>query len=244
MDTEQTFWEHLDVLRGVLLRTLVVVMVSALVAFCFKDALFSVVLAPHTNDFVTFRLIGTEPFVINLVNTGLTEQLFVHVKVALYVGLLISSPYVLTELFRFVSPALYTNERRYAVWLVVSAYVMFMIGTVVNYVIVFPFTVQFLGNYQVSEDVSNMLTLQSYIDTLISMSLMLGTVFELPVICRLLSVMDILHRDMMTAYRRHAIVVILVIAAIITPTTDVFTLLLVSMPIWLLYEMSIPLVRR
>ncbi|MDE7085955.1 MAG: twin-arginine translocase subunit TatC, partial [Prevotella sp.] len=124
-----------------------------------------------------------------------------------------------------------------------AAYVMFVVGTLVNYYVVFPLTVRFLGTYQVSPDVANMLTLQSYIDTLLGMSLMLGVVFELPVVCALMGRMGLLTDGFMAEYRRHAVVGILIVAAIITPTTDVFTLLVVSLPIYLLYEVSIQIVR-
>jgi len=157
--------------------------------------------------------------------------------------LLVASPYILYELFRFVSPGLYQNERRYALWIVGTAYVMFLVGTLVNYFVVFPLTVRFLGTYQVSPDVANMLTLQSYIDTLLGMSLVLGVVFELPVVCGLLGRLGLLTSTMMTQYRRHAIVAILIVAAVITPTTDVFTLFVVALPIYLLYEVSIVIVR-
>ena len=154
-------------------------------------------------------------------------------------GLLVASPFVLYELFAFIQPALYERERRYAVQIVGSAYAMFTVGTLLNYFLIFPLTVKFLGTYQVSPDVANMLTLQSYIDTLITMSLVMGLVFELPVVCWILGRMGLLSRKLMRDYRRHAVVAILVVAAIITPTTDAFTLLIVSMPIWLLYELSV-----
>ena len=238
-----TFWDHLDVLRSSLIRMGVAIVVFAVAAFCLKDELFSVVLAPRSSDFVTYRLLGVEPFSIHLMNTGLTEQFMIHMRTAIYAGLLVASPYILYELFRFVSPGLYQNERRYAVWIVGAAYVMFLMGTLINYFVVFPLTVRFLGTYQVSPDVANMLTLQSYIDTLIGMSLVMGVVFELPVICGLLGRMGLINNHMMSEYRRHAIVAILIVAAIITPTTDVFTLFVVALPIYLLYEMSIQIVK-
>ena len=244
MKTEPlTFWDHLDVLRSSLIRMGVAVVVFAVAAFCLKDELFSVVLAPRSSDFVTYRLLGVDPFSIHLMNTGLTEQFMIHMRTAIYAGLLVASPYILSELFRFVSPGLYQNERHYAVWIVGAAYVMFLMGTLVNYFVVFPLTVRFLGTYQVSPDVANMLTLQSYIDTLIGMSLVMGVVFELPVVCGLLGHMGLINNRMMSEYRRHAIVAILIVAAIITPTTDMFTLFVVSLPIYLLYELSIQIVR-
>ena len=238
-----TFWDHLDVLRSSLIRMAVAVAVLAVAAFVLKEQLFSVVLAPRSSDFVTYRLLGVTPFHLHLMNTGLTEQFMIHMRTALYAGLLAASPYVLYELFRFVSPGLYQNERRYAGWIVGAAYVMFLVGTLVNYFVAFPLTVRFLGTYQVSPDVANMLTLQSYVDTLLGMSLVMGVVFELPVVCGLMGRMGLLNDQWMSDYRRHAIVTILVVAAIITPTTDVFTLFVVALPIYLLYEVSIGIVR-
>ena len=238
-----TFWDHLDELRSRLIKMAVVVVVATVAAFLLKDQLFAVVLAPSHFNFISYQLLGVPPFSIQLINTGLTEQFMVHMRTAMFMGLLIASPYIIYELFRFVSPGLYANERRYALWIVGSAYVMFIAGLLLNYYLVFPLTVRFLGTYQVSADVSNMLTVQSYIDTLISMSFMMGVLFELPVLCWLLGRIGIINASMMSQYRRHAIVAILILAAIVTPTTDVFTLFVVSFPIWLLYEMSILIVK-
>ncbi|MBO4718873.1 MAG: twin-arginine translocase subunit TatC [Prevotella sp.] len=239
-----TFWDHLDELRSVIIRSLVITVLAGAVAFCLKEQLFAVVLAPRTSDFITFRLMGVEPFSIHLMNTGLTEQFMVHLKTAMYVGVLVASPYIIFLLFRFVSPALYDNERKYATALVTSGYLMFMLGTLLNYFLIFPLTVKFLGTYQVSEDVANMLTLQSYMDTLIMMSLVMGIVFELPVVSWLLGKMGLINASMMKTWRKHAIVAILIVSAIITPTTDAFTLFIVALPIWLLYEVSILIVRN
>jgi len=202
MKSEMTFWDHLDVLRWSVVRIVVAIAVFAVAAFFLKDELFSIVLAPRSSDFITYRLLGVEAFHIHLMNTGLTEQFMIHMRTAMYAGLLVASPYILYELFRFVSPGLYQNERRYAVWIVGAAYVMFIIGTLVNYLLVFPLTVRFLGTYQVSPDVANMLTLQSYVDTLLGMSLVMGVVFELPVVCGLLGRMGLLTNQMMSTYRQ------------------------------------------
>ncbi len=238
-----TFWDHLDELRGVIIRALLVTTVAAAVAFCLKEPLFDIVLAPRSGDFITYRLLGVEPFEISLMNTGLTEQFMIHLKTAFYAGLLVASPYIIYLLFGFIQPALYDNERRYATTLVGSGYLMFMVGTLLNYLLIFPLTVRFLGTYQVSPDVANMLTIQSYIDTLLMMSLVMGIVFELPVVCWLLGRMGLINARMMGQWRKHAIVAILIVAAIITPTTDAFTLFVVALPIWLLYELSILIVK-
>ena len=238
-----TFWDHLDELRGVIIRMLLVMAVAAVVAFCLKEELFAIVLAPRTSDFITYRLMGVEPFSIHLMNTGLTEQFMIHLKTACYAGVLVVSPYIIYALFRFVSPALYDNEKKYATLLCTSGYLMFMLGTALNYLLIFPLTVKFLGTYQVSPDVANMLTLQSYMDTLLMMNLVMGIVFELPVVSWLLGRMGLINAWMMQSMRRHAVVAILTVSAIITPTTDAFTLFVVALPIWLLYELSIVIVK-
>ena len=242
-----TFWEHLDELRGCLLRILVAATVAAVVAFCFKETIFSIVLAPKENNFVTYRLFDRvsgqhSDFEINLINVEITQQFLTHMKVAFFAGLLVVSPYVIYVLFGFVSPALYKNERRFAVGAVTGGYVMFLLGIALNYFVIFPLTFQFLGNYQVSGEVVNMISLDSYISMLLSMSLIMGIVFELPVLSWLLAKTGILKAGPMKKYRRHAVVAILIIAAIITPTGDAFTLTIVSLPIYLLYEVSIMVV--
>lgn len=238
-----TFWEHLDELRSVIIKAIVAVVLFSMIAFCFKDLLFDVILAPRTDEFISFRMMGIEPFSLHLMNTGLTEQFMIHVKIAITVGFLMAAPYIIWLLFRYVSPALYDNERRYATVIVGSAYLMFILGVVITYFLVFPLTVRFLGTYQVSPVVDNMLTIQSYVDTLLMLSLLMGIVFELPVLCWILARSGIIDAKLMSRYRRHVVVGILIVAAFITPTTDIFTLFIVAIPIWLLYEASIWMVR-
>jgi len=238
-----SFWDHLEVMRGSLIRILVAAVVMGMAAFTLKEPLFELVLAPSQSSFVTYRLLGADNFQLHLMNTGLTEQFMIHLKVALTIGALVASPYILYVVFSFVSPALYDNERRHSVRITLAAYGMFLLGVAVNYLVIFPFTVRFLGTYQVSEDVQNMLTISSYVDTLLLMSLTFGIVFEIPVVSWLLARCGLLRSNWMRRYRRHAIVFIMVVAAIITPTGDLFTLMLVTLPIWLLYELSIWLVK-
>lgn len=239
-----TFWDHLDVLRSCLFKIAVVTVGASVIAFCFKELLFDIVLAPRESDFITYRLFGLHPEKVNLMNIGLTEQFMIHMKTSFYVGFLLASPYILYQIFCFVAPGLYDNERKYAVKLVGGVYVMFMIGTLINYLCIFPMTVNFLGNYKVSEDVANMLTLQSYMDTLLMMNLVMGIVFELPMICWILGKLGLINAAFMRNYRRHAIVIILIASAVITPTGDAFTLSIVALPIWMLYEISIIIVAR
>ena len=248
---DKSFWEHLEDLRGVLLRIIGISLLFGIVAFCFKELLFDVILAPTQSDFITYRLlnriaesVGSQAtaFSIKLINISLAQQFIIHMKSAFCAGLLCASPYILYAILRFLSPAFYSNEKRYVYSLVGSGYIMFMTGILLCYFLIFPLTFRFLGSYQVSTEVSNMISLNSYISTFISMCLMLGIVFELPVLCWLFAKLGMLNASFMQNYRKHAIVVILILAAIITPTSDAFTLALVSVPMWLLYELSIKVV--
>ncbi len=239
-----TFWDHLEELRRVLFKVVGAVMVLMVVAFCFKDELFAVVLAPQQSDFIVYRWLGAESFQVQLINTQLASQFITHMKVACYAGILLASPYIIYQLFRFVSPALYANERRYVVQMTFWGYLLFMLGVLLNYFLIFPLTFRFLGTYQVSALVENTITLTSYVDTLMMLSLMMGIVFEIPILSWLFAKLGFLTSSFMKKYRRHAIVLILIVAAFITPTSDVFTLTLVSLPMYLLYEISIGVVKR
>ena len=250
-DDNLTFWDHLDELRGTLLKIIGVAVLFGIVAFIFKEQLFDIVLAPSKSDFVTYRLLNrlaelagsaVADFNIDLVNISLAQQFIIHMKTALYAGLLCASPYIIYAILSFISPAFYTHERRYVYTLVGCAYMMFIVGVLLCYFLIYPLTFRFLGTYQVSAEVANMISLDSYMSTFTSMSLMLGLVFEMPVLCWLFAKLGMLKAEFMRNYRKHAIVVILVLAAIITPTSDIFTLSLVSVPMWLLYELSIKVV--
>lgn len=251
-----TFWDHLDELRGCLIKIAAVTVICGIAAFFFKEEMFRIVLAPKKEDFITYKVLETvsgwflprsgvpETFSVKLINTGLAEQFLVHIRTSMYVGVLCASPYILYQLFRFVSPALYEREKKYAFCMVGGGYMMFVLGVALSYFLIFPLTFRFLGTYQVSVEVENTIALQSYMDTLMMMNLMMGIVFEIPVLCWLLSLFGLISAAFMRRYRRHAIIVILIISAIITPTSDVFTLSLVALPMWMLYEISILIVQK
>lgn len=249
-DKPASFWEHLDELRGTLGRIMLSVVLLGVVAFFFKDELFSVILAPKSSDFITYQLLNKvdgmfatnasiEAFSVKLINTQLAQQFAIHIKMAMYAAFLLVFPYVLYELFRFVSPALYARERRYAFRIIGSGYVMFMFGAALSYFLIFPLTFRFLGTYQVSAEVENQIVLESYIGTMMMLNLMMGIVFEIPVLSWLFAKMGFISTSFLRKYRRHAVVMLLVIAALITPTADIVTLLLVGLPMYLLYEVSI-----
>lgn len=249
-----SFWDHLDVLRAVILRCVAVAVALGVVAFLFKEELFAILLAPKDPDFVTYRLLGVisglwggggfGSFEVELLNTWLAGQFVIHVRVAMSAGVVAASPYIIYQLFRFVSPALYVNERRYAIKAVGGGYVMFVLGLLLCYFLVFPLTFRFLGTYQVSGEVQNMISLQSYVSTFMAMSVAMGVVFEIPMLAWLFARLGLLSSAVMRRYRKHAIVVIGVIAAVITPTSDIFTMLMVATPMCLLYEAGIAIVKR
>ena len=226
-----TFWEHLDEIRRRLWYVLAVVAVAMSACFFFKEFLFAIVLAP-------------KPDGMELINVELTQQFLIHMRVAIWAGVIVVSPYILYQIFAFVAPGLYVTERRVAMCAVCAAYLLFVVGVLLNYFIIFPITVSFLGSYQVADEVANTITLTSYISVLGVMSFMFGVVFELPVLCWLLGKVGLLKAEAMQRYRRHAVVAILILGAVITPTGDPVTLALVSVPIYLLWELSILIVKR
>lgn len=249
----QSFWEHLDVLRTAIMKAVAVAVVFGIAAFFFKEQLFDVVLAPKDDKFITYRLLNRiaawaggsmDSFSIRLINTGLAQQFIIHMKTALCAGVLCASPYILYQLFRFVSPALYDNERKYVTRMVGGGYAMFYLGVLISYFLIFPLTFRFLGTYQVSGEVDNLISLNSYISTLVMMCLAMGIIFEIPILSWLFAKLGLLSAEFMRKYRKHAIVIILAVSAIITPTSDVLTLSLVALPMWILYEMSILIVKR
>ena len=237
-----TFWDHLDELRGVLLKCILAVLLASVVAFCFKDELFAIVFAPkHSNLFPS--LFGSDVN-IRLINTELTRQFIIHMMVSVYTGLIVVMPYIIYQLYGFVLPALRKEERRYTTPLILTAYLMFILGVLFCYFIIFPLTFRFLATYQVDTSVENLISLEGYIDTLTFLSLALGIAFELPVLSWFFGRLGILRRRYMQHFRRHAFVIILIVAALITPTTDAFTLALVAIPMYLLYEISILVVKK
>jgi sec-independent protein translocase protein TatC len=162
----------------------------------------------------------------------------------MYVGILFTAPYIIYQIFGFISPALYENERKYSKKVIFYSCVLFLLGVLLNYFIIFPLSFRFLATYQVNPEVINTINISSYIDTFILLSLLLGIMSEIPILTWLFAKLGFITDKYMVKYRKHAIVIIMLIAAIITPTVDIFTLLLVFFPIYLLYELSILVVRK
>lgn len=248
-----TFGGHLEVFRLMLFRILGVAGVIAVVIFCFKDITWQVLMAPSEWDFCTYRWIESSmqcvgidfhfhEFHVDLIATDLSSQFMTHITTAVYLGILGASPYILYELFHFISPALYDNERRYSVQVAGIIYVLFIFGVLMSYFILFPISFRFLGTYSVSAKVVSNITLDSYISTFVSLTLVMGVVFQLPIIAFFLGKIGMVTSDMLVRYRKHSFLVIMVVAAIITPP-DLMTLILVTIPLYLLYEISIRVVK-
>lgn len=249
-----SFWEHLDELRSVLLKSLSAWLAGFVAAFCCKDWLFGMLFAPTQPDFILYRglcrmaertgwdVLCPSEVAVDFLNTELTAQFMTHIRVSLWAGLIAALPFITYQLYRFVSPALYESERRYSVRLVVVSMMLFAAGVCLSYLLIFPLSFRFLNSYQVTDMVVNHISLSSYISLFIVLTLLMGLLFEIPVLTWLLEKMGLLHREQLKQYRRYVFVDILILAALITPTGDPFTLLLVTTPIYLLYELSIALV--
>lgn len=244
-----TFGGHLEVLRKMLFRILCVVIILACVVFCFKTETFTVLLAPHKHDFFTFRLIESilnhigfdfhfAEYHVPLISTELSSQFMTHITVSCLLAILLASPYILFELFKFISPALYESEKKYSFLVAGIIYLLFILGLLMSYFILFPISFQFLATYQVDEEIISTITLDSYISTFTTLTFLMGIVFQLPVFAYTLGKMGFINASILKSYRQYAFVLIMIVAAIITPP-DIFTLILVTIPIYGLYEISI-----
>ena len=245
-----TFGGHLDVLRKVVMRILVVSLIFACIIFAFKDLTFALLLSPSEWDFCTYRWLekligifnpgfGFDEFHVELIATDLSSQFMTHIITSIYLGLLCASPFIL---FKFVSPALLESERKYSVQIVCIIYLLFIIGVLMSYFVLFPISFRFLGTYSVADTVHSTITLDSYISTFVTLTLMMGLVFQLPVIAYILGSMGMVQSSFLIRYRRYAFLTICVVAAIITPP-DIMTLILVAIPLYALYEVSIKVIR-
>ncbi len=251
--SDMSFWAHLDVLRGVLFRCVAAWGIMMVGAFIFKDPLFSLLLAPTRPDFLTWRLLakcGLLPLnstlsTLNsqsLISTELTGQFLTHVSISLWTGFIVALPYIIWQLYQFIQPAIGEQQTTKKIGICFVAVGLFFAGVLLNYFVIFPFAYRFLIDYQVSQTVVNMISLSSYIGTFLTLSLIMGVLFELPLLAWILAYLGLLDAAILRQYRKHAVVLIVILAAVITPTGDAFTLLLVSIPIYLLYELSIAIV--
>lgn len=245
-----SFWDHFDALRGVLMKMAVVLVCLGIIFFILMPEIFdSVILAPCRGNFPLYRIFDSitgsdsaADFHVSLVNIQLASQLFIHLSSAFYLALIFGFPVVIYLLWGFIKPGLYERERRHSVRAFLFGNLMFFIGIAIGYFLVFPLTLRFLATYQLSEMIPNTISLDSYMDNFVMIILVMGIVFELPLLCWLLGKTGLLRRSFFRRYRRHAIVVLLIAAALITPTGDPITLTIVFIPLYGLWEFSSSLV--
>lgn len=252
-----TFWGHLDVLRMSLFRISAFIAVAFIGCFIAMPYIFdSVILGPVTSDFFLYRFFASlghlpftpdfadEGFHVDIININVASQFMTHMKTSFWVALLLAFPYICYEAWKFVEPALMKNEKKGVFLSFIFGTVMFYIGCAVGYGIVFPLTFRFLTEYTIGDTIVNQINLNSYMGMFLMMIFIMGIVFELPLLAWVLSQMKIINRKFMTDYRRYAVVVLLVLAAVITPSGDPFTLMVVFLPLYMLYELSVLVVRR
>lgn len=256
-EKELTFWDHLDELRLTLFRVMGALLVLGVAYFIAMPWIFeNVVMAPCHNDFIFYTFLHrigdalhltddffTQYFEVKLININLAAPFFIHISTSLWMAVITITPYILYEIWRFIRPALYPNERKGVKKALALGTVMFFLGVLLGYFMVYPLTLRFLSTYQLSSAIENQISLNSYIDNFMMLILCMGLAFELPLVTWLLSLLGLINKSFLRKYRRHAAVLIVILAAVITPTGDPFTLTAVALPLYLLYELSILMIK-
>ncbi len=251
-EKEISFWEHLEELRWTLFRTIIVLLVFTIVSFAFMPYIFdNIIMAPCHADFFLYKSLCkissglsilpdfcNDDYHVHIINIKLASQFFTHMSTSFWLAVVLACPYLIYEIWKFISPALYEHEKRNMRWAFAFGTVMFFIGCFVGYMFVFPLTLRFLATYQLSESILNEISLDSYMDNFIMLIFIMGIIFEFPLVSLLLSKLGLLTKAFFKKYRRYAIVILLVLAAIITPSGDPFTLSVVFLPLYMLYELS------
>lgn len=254
LEAEMSFFDHIDVLRKHLLRALAVVFVLTLGAFYYTDFIFNtIIMGPKNPSFWTYRMmcklverfpsIGPEFCITKIdakiINTEMAGQFTLQLNSCVMVGIILGIPYLLFELWLFIKPALHDNERKSASGFVAFASFLFFLGILFGYYIICPLSINFLTNFTVSPDIENTFTIDSYLSSVMTLTLGSGVIFQLPVIIFILSKLGVMTPAFMRASRRYSTVLILIVAAVVTPTADPYTMLIVALPLFLLYELSI-----
>jgi sec-independent protein translocase protein TatC len=250
---EMSFLDHLEELRWHLVRSVVVIFALAIVFFINKDFLFNtIILAPKNADFFTYKFMCKLSHLLqmgdalcmnglefSLINTTLSGQFTLHMWAAFVAGIVVGFPYLVWEAWRFIKPALTATEIGYSKGILFFVSILFSIGVLFGYYLIAPLSINFLGTYQVSSEVKNMIDMDSYISTITVITFASGLLFELPIVVYFVSSLGIISPAFMKRYRKHAVVVILILAAVITPSPDITSQLLVALPVYVLYELSI-----
>lgn len=247
-----SFWDHLEDLRWTLIRSIIALFIFAIVGFLLMPSIYdSMIMAPTKADFFLYKYLCKvtsaipfmpdfcdDTFSIPIINTSVTSQFFRHMTTSFWLALILTFPYLIFEVWRFVKPALYDTEKKSIRWVFLFGTIMFFIGCTVGYSLVFPMSFRFLATYELSGQIQNLISLDSYMDMFLMLIFVMGIVFELPLLSWLLSQLGLLNKSFFKRFRRHAIVGLLVLAAFITPSSDPFTLSVVFVPLYFLFELS------
>jgi len=255
-EKEMTFWEHLEELRWHVVRSILAIIVLAIVAFLNRRLIFDeIILAPKDSEFITNQLLCRiseflslpslciDNLSLKIINISMSGQFMTHMYISIVAGIIAAFPYIIYEIWSFINPALHMKEKKYSGGAVVSSSLLFILGVLFSYFLIVPLTVNFLGTYQVSDFVENSISLSSYISTVVSVTFAVGLVFELPIFVYFLTKVGIITPTFMKKNRKYMLVILLTISAIITPP-DVFSQILVVIPLFGLYELSIGISNR
>ncbi len=251
-----SFWDHLEELRGHIIRSLIAILVLAVLAFLNRHIIFdAIILAPSRSNFYTYdwlckfgHLISSSSLCIGdlnlkIINIKMSGQFLTHMYISVVAGFILSFPYVLWEIWRFVQPALMPNEKKYSRGGLLISTILFLIGILFSYFFIVPITIHFLGTYSVSSHVANQISLNSYINTVVSVTFAVGIVFELPILIYFLTRIGVVTPDFLKKNRKYMVVILLTVSAIITPP-DIFSQMMVFIPLLALYEVSILVSKR
>ena len=237
-----SFWDHLEALRGTLFRSVLAIAVLSALFLAIPKRLFEAVLWPTRPDFPLYRLPGVS-FSMDLVNIELTAQFFVYMKVAILCGMVLAFPYIIYEIWKFIAPALYEHEKKAVRGAFGLSSFLFYLGVGVGYFVVLPVCLMFFVNFSVSDSIQNTISLSSYMSLFTSMVFLIGLLFEFPTVILVLSSLGVVGRGMLRKGRKYAFVVVLVLAAFITPS-DPFSMFVLAVPLYGLYEFSIAICRK
>ena len=251
---ELTFWDHLEVLRWALVRIAGVMVVITIFTFMAMPYIFDhYILAPTTSNFFVYQWLEevsggilnfSEDFAIQIININVASQFFTHISTSLSLALVLSVPYIIYEIWKFIRPALFDHEVKHVRFAFLGGTVMFYLGCLIAYLLVFPFTFRFLTEYELSAAIQNQIDLSSYIGNFVMLVMVMGIVFEMPLLAWVLSCLGLITKSFLRQYKSYAVVGLMVLSAIITPSGDPFSMMLVAVPLYLLYEMSILVVKE
>jgi sec-independent protein translocase protein TatC len=249
---DASFWEHAEVLRKFIIKSIIAVVILSIAAFFFKDLIFNnIILSPKDHYFITYRVLCRLGSLLNmdslcigdfnfrLINLTIAGQLRWHIIISCVAGLILAFPYILYCLWDFVRPALSAKEAKSSRHMMFYAFLLFIIGLFFGYYIILPLSIYFLANYELSSQITNQITISSYISTVTILPLSIGFIFELPALVYFLSKTGIVSLSFLKKNRKYSVIIVLIVAAIITPSTDAFTMIVVALPFYLLYELSI-----